>query len=210
MGTLLSCSHCKALKPFSEFPPSKARNKGQWCRECFRNEARKRLGAVEREVECAHCGKAFVSAFRKAKFCSSVCKTKDKNAVEKAARDQAAQARPDRFCPHCGVCLPKTMRINARFCSEKCNSAAHHLNRAPERRGMGRRRDVQRAYVLARDGMRCHLCGGRVRPGDVHLDHVVPLSLGGAHDVSNLRVAHARCNLSKRADARNEQILLFG
>ena len=143
-------------------------------------------------------------------FCSSVCKTKHKNAVEKAARALAAMERPDRFCPHCGVCLPKTMRINAKFCSEKCNSAAHQLNRAPERRGMGRRRDVQRAYVLARDGMRCHLCGGRVRPGDVHLDHVVPLSLGGAHDVSNLRVAHARCNLSKRADARNEQILLFG
>ena len=102
------------------------------------------------------------------------------------------------------------MRADARFCSEGCNSAAHQLKRAPERRGFGRRRDVARAYVMARDRMVCHLCGRRVRVDELHLDHVIPLSLGGSHDVGNLRVAHARCNTAKGARSRNEQIMLFG
>lgn len=143
-------------------------------------------------------------------FCRETCKNKYKCAVAKEARRKAAVARPERFCVHCGVVLPKTMRADARFCSEKCNSAAHHLKRVPERRGVGRRREVERAYVLARDRMRCHLCGGLVKYSDVHLDHVIPLSLGGSHDVGNLRVAHSRCNTQKGARARNEQIMLFG
>jgi hypothetical protein len=50
-------------------------------------------------------------------------------------------------------------------------------------------------------GLRCYLCGAHVRAGDLpttwHLDHLVPLAVGGAHSLSNLELACAVCNLAK-------------
>lgn len=57
---------------------------------------------------------------------------------------------------------------------------------------------VDLAAILAEHGMVCHLCGGDIATrADLHFDHVVPLSLGGAHEPENIRPAHAFCNLSK-------------
>jgi 5-methylcytosine-specific restriction endonuclease McrA len=46
--------------------------------------------------------------------------------------------------------------------------------------------------------MVCHLCGGAIPSlDDLHMDHVIPLILGGPHAADNIRPAHAFCNLSK-------------
>lgn len=42
----------------------------------------------------------------------------------------------------------------------------------------------------------CYLCG-RTLVNPVHMDHVIPLSRGGAHSIGNLLPAHNRCNLRK-------------
>lgn len=55
----------------------------------------------------------------------------------------------------------------------------------------------------------CHLCEEPIGPRDeVHEDHIVPRSRGGTDDPSNLRLAHAICNLVKgnRVDLTVEQI----
>jgi 5-methylcytosine-specific restriction endonuclease McrA len=56
-----------------------------------------------------------------------------------------------------------------------------------------------RAAVIARDGYVCQLCGGRVAPIDVHIDHIYPWSRGGPTVLSNLQVTHSRCNIRKGA-----------
>lgn len=56
-----------------------------------------------------------------------------------------------------------------------------------------------RAAVVARDGFTCGLCGEPVDPTNFHLDHIVPWSRGGGHNVENLQVAHPRCNSAKGA-----------
>ena len=56
-----------------------------------------------------------------------------------------------------------------------------------------------REKVIERDGLVCGLCGGPVAPDDVHIDHILPRSLGGRDRLSNLQVAHSRCNLRKGA-----------
>jgi 5-methylcytosine-specific restriction endonuclease McrA len=39
-----------------------------------------------------------------------------------------------------------------------------------------------------------------MRPGDaLHVDHYLPLALGGSNAASNLRLMHATCNLAKGA-----------
>lgn len=46
------------------------------------------------------------------------------------------------------------------------------------------------------DGV-CYLCGKFLEFSDIELDHVVPLSRGGLHEKSNIRIACVRCNRSK-------------
>lgn len=60
------------------------------------------------------------------------------------------------------------------------------------------------ADVIERDGSDCRLCGDPVDmtlvypdPMSKSVDHVVPLSRGGAHEPSNCQLAHLRCNISK-------------
>jgi 5-methylcytosine-specific restriction endonuclease McrA len=58
-----------------------------------------------------------------------------------------------------------------------------------------------RFRILQRDSFRCRYCG---RPGStlgvvLHVDHVVPVSAGGATREDNLRTACEECNLGKAA-----------
>lgn len=56
-----------------------------------------------------------------------------------------------------------------------------------------------RERVIERDGNVCQLCGGDVEPDDIHIDHVIPVALGGPTEVQNLQVAHSICNMRKGA-----------
>lgn len=57
-----------------------------------------------------------------------------------------------------------------------------------------------RRRVIERDESICGLCGEPVGPDEkLHIDHIVPVVLGGTDDEDNLQVAHASCNLSKGA-----------
>lgn len=51
---------------------------------------------------------------------------------------------------------------------------------------------------MERDGYMCRLCGKSFPPAD-SVDHIIPRSRGGSHNVSNLQAAHMSCNLKKRA-----------
>ncbi len=70
-----------------------------------------------------------------------------------------------------------------------------------ERRDRNWRKRVRR-YLRKRYGERCHWCGGRMdfklAKGNFQdmatIEHLVPMSFGGSNDLSNLRLAHKRCN----------------
>lgn len=62
------------------------------------------------------------------------------------------------------------------------------------------------AEIVARDRSVCGICRERVDlalewpdPLSKSIDHIVPVSRGGAHDPSNCQLAHLRCNISKGA-----------
>lgn len=46
-------------------------------------------------------------------------------------------------------------------------------------------------------GTVCHICGGAIQDGNLHFDHVIPLSRGGSHSMDNIKPAHASCNQQK-------------
>lgn len=60
--------------------------------------------------------------------------------------------------------------------------------------------------IFERDSWMCGICETPVDPGlawpdpmSVSLDHIVPLSLGGAHSRENARCTHLVCNVRKGA-----------
>jgi len=77
--------------------------------------------------------------------------------------------------------------------------------------------DFDPADIFDRDGWRCGLCGKPVRkdyqwpdPRARSLDHILPLSKGGAHTRANVQLAHLRCNWSKNDRVEAVQLRLVG
>lgn len=54
-----------------------------------------------------------------------------------------------------------------------------------------------RFSVLSRDGFTCRYCGAKAPDVPLHVDHVVPVALGGADAPENLVTACAPCNSGK-------------
>lgn len=69
--------------------------------------------------------------------------------------------------------------------------------------------------VVARDGWGCGICGEQVDPEakgrtGKSLDHVIALSRGGPHTLTNAQLAHVGCNSSKGADRPTWRAALAG
>ena len=71
---------------------------------------------------------------------------------------------------------------------------------------IGNLAEIREIYSRAKKDpkVRCYLCGKLIPLGHRHVDHIVPLSKGGAHRSSNLAVACDICNDSKGAKPPNE------
>jgi predicted nucleic acid-binding Zn ribbon protein len=212
------CGHCKEAKELSAFSPSYRGKPGTWCRACFAAYKRGERGttAQHQPRSCERCGRQYVPRQLKghARFCSRECKEERRNEALASAR---AEAKPERECLHCGASLPKAMRSDAVFCSEKCNYAAHALQRKLRARaGSDEKPGYLRAAICKRDQWSCGICGERVSPAleyphprAASLDHVVPVSQGGTNDPANLRLVHLVCNLRRRNLGGGEQLALI-
>lgn len=140
------------------------------------------------------------------------CKVPDDHPVAVLVKAQRERPEPKvvaRFtscvCP-CGTPFlidRQAFIAHARYCSKVCQRRAHRRDRRA-REGA----PIHWTTVAERDGLACHLCGDDCDPNDFtrdgttflagitypSVDHVIPLSLGGPHDLSNVRLAHCLCN----------------
>lgn len=57
----------------------------------------------------------------------------------------------------------------------------------------------RRFLILRRDSFTCAFCGARPGNDRLHVDHLIPHSLGGSDHANNLMTACDRCNIGKRA-----------
>ena len=75
------------------------------------------------------------------------------------------------------------------------------VKRRTKRVGYGNRKVHDIQVMIDRDGLICALCEGLIQdPFDgkkTHVDHILPVSLGGTNNLSNRRLLHASCNLSR-------------
>ncbi len=128
-------------------------------------------------------------------------------------RRHRASARPRSRSRRCAVCrrLFWAGRSHRITCSDECRRrrekaqkrTEHARRRARKRRAPSDKIDPM--DVLERDGWVCQLCGrttpksqrGSCEPTAPEVDHIMPLSRGGSHTLSNLQVLCRRCNLRK-------------
>jgi len=104
-------------------------------------------------------------------------------------------------CGRCGATFKPT-QITHRYCSLVCRSRAKDAHRRY-------RAHSKRSAVYERDRSICQLCGEPIdqaipypHPMAATLDHIVPVSVGGTHAVTNLQAAHMKCNASKGGGER--------
>lgn len=170
-------------------------------------------------VTCEHCGKTvYKERKRPARFCSPRC-AQDYRAVRRAE-----STGPEWHQVTCVICsLPFWAGVwNCTTCSQECRRVLDSRRRGKAR---ARRRsrysaasveDVDPRVVFESDSYRCHLCGRLTlrdkkvpHPKAPTIDHVVPLALGGRHEMANVRTACFLCNSRKGARGGGEQFALF-
>lgn len=159
------------------------------------------------------------------RFCSLTCRDtwrqRDKLPVIYVGQRSSRPAPPATSTPpprhwaagQCRCCgAPFVDRqTQARFCSALCNRRYWRKLYTDDVPAHVRR------YVLMRDRWQCKICMRPINrsltvpdPRAGTVDHVIPQSQGGTHDVANLRAAHMSCNSARNNRGGNEQLALIG
>jgi hypothetical protein len=203
------CGRCKQVQSVNNFAPSYRGKNGTWCRPCFSSfHRREPAPVVQHDARmCDWCRKSYIPRNLKmsTSYCSRQCKSDARNA-RIAADTLAAKALLDRRCLQCAGVIPVEAHSHAVFCSEQCSSSAHMLQRKLRvRSGRTEKPGHLRAKICERDNWICGLCYKPVDRTLKHpdplcpsLDHIVPVSLGGSSEESNLQLTHLVCNLRRR------------
>jgi 5-methylcytosine-specific restriction endonuclease McrA len=61
-----------------------------------------------------------------------------------------------------------------------------------------------RRRVIERDGVYCVYCDEDLSNSEIHMDHVIPESIGGPTIYDNLQVTCRKCNLAKGVLSESE------
>lgn len=91
-----------------------------------------------------------------------------------------------------------------------------HARRA-DKLGKGSKK-ILLGYLVERDCGRCQVPACKYRSRKIgasggrraSIDHIIPLSLGGNHDLANVQLAHYACNLAKNNRAVGDQLAMIG
>lgn len=149
---------------------------------------------------CTLCGKMFSPAVYNQKRCSSKC-TRRAAHLRAGARQRGGPVPGSASCAICGTEFPM-ISTRQRYCGRRCRMRAKDQYRRY-------RVAAKRKAVYERDENICQLCLLPVdtsipypHPLAATLDHIVPVTAGGTHDIGNLQLAHMACNASKGGASR--------
>jgi hypothetical protein len=193
------CKQCAA-----EFP-TRASKKGTLQVYCSRAcQVDGRRAPAKPMPRCLRCDAEVRRARSRCKPCQVI-------RAREYARDKSLNRheRNDRPCRECGTAFAPAYGDKLKvFCSLGCGykaaKRAARLKRKAKVRGVTVE-PVNPTKVFERDGWRCHLCGkttikgkrGTNHPLAPELDHIVPISKGGAHSYGNTACSCRKCNAAK-------------
>lgn len=138
--------------------------------------------------ECEECGGLFTQTRPTQKLCGEQCRAK-----RQSRRTSKTIMRRYHSDPEFAA------KVQARASARRA-----------ERLGLGSR-EITISYLLERDGWKCGICHRKIRSfKQASLDHIIPISLGGRHELTNVQAAHRKCNYSKGNRGGGDQYRLFG
>lgn len=153
---------------------------------------------------CEHCGGSVTSSDIRVRYCTSLC------ARRAAAKSQVGRLGSGRRCRYCDEVFQIDDNRQV-YCSVDCRirynsrfGSASNLRRQAVKRGAILEGRFSLVDVARRDGWVCMLCFGLIDPEvrdryfQATIDHIVPITAGGAHSFANVQLAHWTCNTAKR------------
>lgn len=162
---------------------------------------------------CDWCSSSFQSKMKAARFCSHDCrrlKASEKGRLETLARQAANPNRFDYNCDDCGRLVVSDKKVTVGHHGRYCNFCSLRRRRERYRIKTAKRQKVLNPIrisadvLIERDGNVCHLCNleidlslARNSRFGATIDHVVPVSKGGADTLDNMKLAHWICNIKK-------------
>ena len=173
------CTRCKAEKPTAAFSKASRSPDGLhwWCKPCFAEHyARTRAETLARNRAWREANPDYFRRIYAANRDAYNAKSKAYNAVHQAeARERMRRYRQEN------------------------RELIRSLNRAAYARKVGAPvvERIDRFEVFDRGGGICGVCQSPVDRQTFHVDHIVPLALGGEHTYRNTQPAHPVCNLRK-------------
>jgi hypothetical protein len=198
----LTCEQCGVRFKYAHHSGSEAGRKrycGPACSEQARHDRRKHWPkSPVYFYSCLVCSSMFSSRLPCSRpRCSSACS-------DLLGNHSLESLHQPLSCVECGQTWMRWERPGKyRYCSDDC--AKRKAKRVAKRRRRAMIRSapnvesVDIRVVADRDGWMCHLCNDPVSKGAWSIDHLVPLSKGGDHTYSNVKLAHHRCNTLRRA-----------
>lgn len=178
------CSRCEAEKPLADFPAGK---RGAWCIDCLRAYGREYIKTNrQKRADYYQQNRERIIARVRQYEKENREKVNARKAVYWSGRADARRERGRRY-----------------YIENKEKSIDRCLQRRARKRAT-ERAPYSRTEILARDGGICYLCGRAIAKGQLALDHVIPLSRGGADTPDNIRAAHRSCNSSKHDKTPDE------
>ena len=196
------CTKCKRDLDLGEFSNNRRMRDGKssWCRSCTSAKTREwRASGGDkshadrsrvRVVGCVDCGADTIGKSER-RYCDA-CRSR---------RISAGFVQRNTTCVDCG-CEFQSRSHNASMCMD-CRHA-RGIAKDAFRRGVQSTGELPLGVVrsMKRCASDCPLCGVAMldepnAPRSKELDHVVPISLGGAHHPANVRVICKTCNASR-------------
>lgn len=140
--------------------------------------------------------------------------------VNTVKNDTGIEGKPHvKICEVCGKEF-KPLSARSKYCSKKCK-AKHDtqtyqpwLRKRCKKYGVPFEKGITREAVIEKFNGTCCMCGKKVnREGNIKdwptIDHIVPLSYGGAHEWENVQLLCLSCNSKKGLKVSDEEYDAF-
>lgn len=204
-----TCVHCNIEREESAYQQYKGHPNG-WCRSCrtkCESDRRRAAGTTER--------KKWPDLGEGLKMCRSCVRILLLNHFSPSSRGINGVSA---YCHACHTLKFKPSKERVRIRTAKYRSAHPARWKAQHRLHQARRRGVIIKYEKIPDVLLqglydqpiCSYCKKETGPKLRTIDHVIPLHLGGKHEIGNLRMACGSCNSSKQDKELESWLILMG
>ena len=133
-------------------------------------------------MKCLECQAELTP--RQNKFCSKSCAAKTNN------RGRRRHGKP---ATNCLVCGKKTASARRKFCSSTCDGISRRKNRSIEEQRKLNRQYFMKYFAKKKSQTPADADQEIIKeiykncPDNMEVDHIIPISLGGAHHQNNLQ-----------------------